>query len=210
MTKRTSKVTGLFPTPVMQVPGCLEPALVKQILIRVEAEAKERNFESAQLSHTKMINAASDPLYAEAARQIRPRVLEFGTLLFGEELTWQIKEIWVNMLEKGGHQAIHNHANSFVSGIVYLTAPPPGTGTIFHKALGGSDFSFVNQNKATQTGPFNAERWQVPQMSSGDMVLFPSYMLHEVPRNTGSRRVSMAFNALPERLDSWGYQVRFS
>ena len=210
MSQKKSTISGLFPTPVMQVPGCLPEALVYQILNKVDAETRERNTASSQLSHTEMVNASADPLYAEAAEHIRPRILEFGTLLFGEELTWLIKEIWVNVLETGGHQAIHNHANSFASGIVYLTAPPPGTGTIFHKALGGTDFSFVNQNKRAKTGPFNAERWQVPQMRAGDMVLFPSYMLHEVPKNTGSRRISMAFNALPSQLDSWGYRVDFA
>lgn len=210
MNKQMSKVHGLFPSPVMQVPGCITNPLLSQIVQKVERDAKHRNAHSEKLSHTAMVNAQDDPLYAQAAASIAPRVLEFGTLLFGEEITWQIKEIWVNTLEAGGHQAIHNHANSFISGIVYLTPPPEGTGTVFHKALGGTDYSFVNQNRQTRTGPFNAERWQVPQMRAGDMVLFPSYMLHEVPQNRGHRRISMAFNALPERLDSWGYQVRFS
>ncbi|MEL6476084.1 MAG: TIGR02466 family protein [Pseudomonadota bacterium] len=207
---RKSQIHGLFPSPVMQVPGALGNPLLGQIVSRIESEAREINVASAQLSHTEMVSAEGDPLYAQAASRLAPRVVEFGTLLFGEDLTWQVKEIWVNVLETGGAQGIHNHANSFISGIVYLTTPPPGTGTVFHKALGGSEYSFVNQNKTTRMGPFNASRWQVPQMQAGDMVLFPSYMLHEVPKNEGARRISMAFNALPERIDSWGYQVRFS
>lgn len=210
MNKRTSTITGLFPSPVMQVPGCLPSDLVKEIIAGIEQEDRTKNTGSDQLTHTEMVDAQSDPIYARAAQHIVPRMIEFGTLLFGEQLTWQIKEIWVNVLETGGQQSIHNHANSFVSGIVYLTPPPEGTGTIFHKALGGSSFAFVNQNSETRSGPFNSERWQAPQMQAGDMMLFPSYLLHEVPRNSGPRRISMAFNALPERLDSWGYKVNFS
>ena len=42
------------------------------------------------------------------------------------------------------------------------------------------------------------------------MVLFPSYLLHEVPRNQGAQRITMAFNAIPDRLDSWGYSIGLS
>jgi hypothetical protein len=41
------------------------------------------------------------------------------------------------------------------------------------------------------------------------MVLFPSYLMHAVPPNQGARRISLAFNAIPARLDSWGYSIRF-
>ena len=39
------------------------------------------------------------------------------------------------------------------------------------------------------------------------MILFPSYLLHEVPRNQGDQRITLAFNAIPDRLDSWGYTI---
>jgi hypothetical protein len=42
------------------------------------------------------------------------------------------------------------------------------------------------------------------------MLLFPSYLLHEVPINRGGRHVSLAFNAIPNRLDSWGYTLTLS
>jgi hypothetical protein len=35
------------------------------------------------------------------------------------------------------------------------------------------------------------------------------YVLHEVPANAGARRVTLAFNAIPHRLDTWGYGVSF-
>ncbi len=203
------QVIGLFPTPVMHVPGVLQGVVLGQIVERIRAEHRETNSQDAKLSHTAMVSAESDPLYAQAGAKILPHVTEFGGLLFGEALAWKVKEIWVNVLETGGHQAMHNHANSFVSGIVYLTPHHPGSGTVFHKALGGDSWAFVNQNERTRTGPFSAARWQTPQMAPGDMMLFPSYMLHEVPKNQGAQRITMAFNAVPERLDSWGYSIRF-
>jgi len=48
-----------------------------------------------------------------------------------------------------------------------------------------------------------------PAPEPGDMVLFPSYLMHAVPPNKGGRRITLSFNALPTQLDSWGYVVRF-
>jgi hypothetical protein len=49
----------------------------------------------------------------------------------------------------------------------------------------------------------------MPEPDPGDLILFPSYLLHEVPVNQGSERVTLAFNAIPHRLDAWGYSVSF-
>jgi predicted 2-oxoglutarate/Fe(II)-dependent dioxygenase YbiX len=50
----------------------------------------------------------------------------------------------------------------------------------------------------------------MPALSAGDLVLFPSYLLHEVPLNQGEQRISISFNAIPDRLDNFGYAIRFS
>ncbi|MBI2733849.1 MAG: hypothetical protein HYX44_11275, partial [Aquabacterium sp.] len=49
-----------------------------------------------------------------------------------------------------------------------------------------------------------------PAPQPGDLVLFPSYLMHAVPPNEGERRITLALNAIPVRLDSWGYAVQFS
>ena len=51
--------------------------------------------------------------------------------MFGERLGWSLKEMWVNVLDTGGRQAMHNHANSFISGVVYLTPTHPDARTVF-------------------------------------------------------------------------------
>ncbi|MEL6266842.1 MAG: putative 2OG-Fe(II) oxygenase [Pseudomonadota bacterium] len=208
--ERKPQIVGLFPTPVMQVPGVVQGVLLGQIVERIRAEKRTANVHDARLSHSTPVEAGTDPLFSQVARRVAGPMAEFGVALFGERLEWHIKEIWTNVLAPGGHQAMHNHANSFISGIVYLTPFHPKSGTVFHRAFGGTDFAFVNQNSRARMGPFNASRWQAPQMQPGDMVLFPSYMQHEVPVNEGAERITLAFNALPDRLDSWGYSVRFS
>jgi uncharacterized protein (TIGR02466 family) len=130
--------------------------------------------------------------------------------MFGERIAWSIKEMWVNVLDTGGSQAMHNHANSFISGVAYLTSTHPDSRTVFMKAPGGSDFSFKNDHQGAVTGPYNADKWISPPPEPGDLVFFPSYLMHAVPHNPGARRITMAFNAIPNRLDSWGYRIAFS
>jgi uncharacterized protein (TIGR02466 family) len=150
------------------------------------------------------------PLFLEAATLITPKLVEFGAALFGERMGWSLKEMWVNVLDTGGYQAMHNHANSFISGVLYLTPTHESAQTVFMKSPGGVDFSFKNDHAGMNPGAYNADKWISPAPQPGDVVLFPSYLMHAVPHNQGGRRVTLAFNAIPARLDSWGYLIRFS
>jgi uncharacterized protein (TIGR02466 family) len=204
------EVIGLFPTPFLRARGALGPALVQHLVAHFESQAKTQNNSSGNLSHTEMLQPADSPLFVEAASLITPKLVEFGALMFGERLGWSIKEMWVNVLDSGGRQAMHNHANSFASGVVYLTPMHPDARTVFMKSPGGHDFAFKNDHAQAQLGPYSADKWVSPEPEPGDLVLFPSYLMHAVPPNPGARRITMAFNAIPTQLDSWGYKIRFS
>ncbi|MEF7613246.1 putative 2OG-Fe(II) oxygenase [Aquincola sp. MAHUQ-54] len=204
-----SEVIGLFPTPFMRLPGVLGAVLVEGLVEHFTAQADRGNNASSHLSHTAMLRPGDSPLLVEAAGLITPRLAEFGGLMFGERLGWSLKEMWVNVLDTGGRQAMHNHANSFISGVVYLTPTHPEARTVFMKSPGGTDFAFKNDHAGVKTTPYSADKWISPAPSPGDMVLFPSYLMHAVPGNPGERRITMAFNAIPTQLDSWGYRISF-
>jgi hypothetical protein len=201
---------GLFPTPLLRAPAVLGPSLVARLVQHFIDQAVDRNKGSDALSHTAMLRPDQSPGLVEAAALISPKIVDIGAMMFGQRLNWAIKEMWVNLLEAGGSQPMHNHANSFVSGIVYLTATHPDSNTVFIKSPGGTDFVFKNDRGGISPTPFNAERWVGPQPEPGDVVLFPSYLMHAVPPNAGQRRITLAFNAIPGSLDSWGYRIGFS
>jgi uncharacterized protein (TIGR02466 family) len=211
MTTRTpDEVLSLFPTPFLRVPGALPRALVDGLVAHFSTLAVRDNNSSANLSHSEMLRPADSPLLAEVATLVTPKVVDFGALLFGERLGWSLKEMWVNVLDTGGRQAMHNHANSFASGVIYLTPSDDSARTVFMKSPGGSDFIFRNDHAAMSPGPYNADKWISPMPQPGDALFFPSYLMHAVPPNAGARRISLAFNAIPARIDSWGYSVGFS
>src|SRR5262252_10737068 len=119
------EVYGLFPVPFLRARGTLPPTLVSGLVEHFTARATRDNSSSTNLSHTAMLQPSDSPLLVEAAGLIAPKLVEFGSHLFGERLRWLLKEMWVNVLDTGGRQAMHNHANSFISGVVYLTRTHP-------------------------------------------------------------------------------------
>jgi uncharacterized protein (TIGR02466 family) len=206
----TDEVIGLFPVPLLRVPGALPAPLVNALVDHFSTQALQANNSSDALSHTRMLQPADSPLLVQAAGLVTPKIVDFGRLLFGEALGWAIKEMWVNVLDTGGRQAMHNHANSFASGVIYLTGTDDSARTVFMKSPGGHDFALKNDHAGVATGPYNAEKWVSPSPAPGDLILFPSYLMHAVPPNAGGRRISLAFNAIPTRLESWGYTLSFN
>lgn len=197
----------LFPIPLQRVPRVLDPRLITTLVDRFATRAQRANSRSSHLQHTEPVSPDGDAALKQVCERVAPHVHKFGDLLLGEPRQWMIKELWINVLEHGGSQTLHNHANSFVSGVLYLTDSHSSASTTFMKAAGGGDFVFNNENARVELGPYNAGKWVAPDARAGDMVLFPSYLLHEVPANQGARRISLAFNAIPDRLDSWGYTL---
>ena len=202
------EVIGLFPTPVMWAHQLLDDASVTSYVQRIKTLRKAENARSKSLCHTEIVDPARDEGFARLDNILRDQLVEFGKTLFGEELEWSIKEMWFNVMETGGFQSIHNHANSIVSGVIYLTDAHPSSRIVFTKALGGTEYVFNNFNRKAAVGPYNGVKWFLPEISAGDLILFPSYLLHEVPENRGPQRISIAFNAIPDRLDSSGYAIR--
>ena len=204
-----AEIFELFPTPVMRIPALLSAEAALALSERLALAASVANQRSPQLSHTRILRPGDDTALDAVVGQIGPHLQAFGQLLFGESLRWLVKEMWVNVLQRGGSQSLHNHANCFASGVLYLSPCDASACTRFSRPLGGAEFVFRNTHASMETGPFNADKWNAPLPAPGDLILCPSYLLHEVPVNLGGERVTLAFNAIPDRLDAWGYGVGF-
>ncbi|CCE09500.1 conserved hypothetical protein [Bradyrhizobium sp. STM 3843] len=203
-------IEPLFPIPLMRSPGLLSAELKDAAVAAIRSAKIETNLRSGQLFHTQVADPRNNNLFQAIAELAVPKLVDFGELLFGEKLQWTVKEMWTNMLETGGNQTLHAHANSFISGVFYLTPSHPASNTVFVRPPGGYDFSFRHHTRGAAVGPYNAGKYMLPEAEPGDLVLFPSYLYHEVPRNQGEQRITIAFNAIPDHLDCWGYRVTFA
>ncbi len=203
-------IENLFPTPVMRVEQVFNVQELDLLQSRINTTAISANAKTDLLTHTQPLNSEDIASLGNLNQRLQDHLRDFGFLLFGENLAWTIKEMWMNVTVSGGAQLLHSHANSLISAVVYLTDVHPSARIVFHKAMGGNQFVFSNNHADSATTAYNAERWMPEQLNRGDVIFFPSYLLHAVPTNLSEQpRISIAFNALPDRLKSWDYTVNF-
>lgn len=104
---------------------------------------------------------------------------------------------WFHITRKGGFQCAHNHPNASWSAI-YCVSPgkpaSPMSGTVrFHDPRTGSDMYRDPANDNLQM-PYRLGSWQLAH-KAGQLIAFPSYLLHEVLAYDGDEpRIIVALN----------------
>lgn len=89
-------------------------------------------------------------------------------------------QAWATVHEGGVSHLAHCHPNSVVSGVYYVKMPEGSGSIIFDDPRG-------------PLPPFDTKLTIRPFI--GDLVLFPSWLMHQVSQNIGSEeRISIAFN----------------
>lgn len=203
------RIKSLFPVPLCVYGKFLQDPLLSELKARVADDCTITNSNCESLRHTRIYGLADWKYFSELVEPVTEALSLFGEVLFGETLEWSVGGIWGNVLEKGGFQASHNHPNSIASGIIYLDDLPKNATTKFHKVPSGSHFTFDNHHPAVAYTNFNGPIWSLSSVATGDMVIFPSYLFHEVRKSEVERRCSIAFNAVPTALNNSGYVVTF-
>lgn len=100
---------------------------------------------------------------------------------------------WMNMNPAGGYNAPHTHPGAQWSGVYYVSQPDVETGN-----SGMIEFldprSDLPNWRILDAPAFRLKKKIRP--APGDMILFPSYLVHWVyPNEADQERVSIAFNA---------------
>jgi uncharacterized protein (TIGR02466 family) len=134
--------------------------------------------------------------FLKVRKKLDKSVVEFSKHLdldlknFKLELT----QMWLNIQEEGGHHSAHIHPLSVVSGTFYLKIPKLGA------SLKLEDPRLVNfMGSAPRKIPcrIENERWVDLNPKPGEVILFESWLKHEVPLSRSSLkdpRVSISFN----------------
>jgi uncharacterized protein (TIGR02466 family) len=115
----------------------------------------------------------------------------------------KITQSWVN--RNAPHQSTppHPHPNSIISGCIYLNVPENESQINFFKY--GNDngqstqFAMLpNYKRGSTRNPLSSEIRHTFKVNTGDIVMFPSYLMHGVlPTNSRKDRWSLAFNSMP-------------
>jgi len=100
-----------------------------------------------------------------------------------------ITQSWINYTEKNQYHHKHSHANSLVSGILYLNAEKTTDKILFFKS--GYD---LFKPEIKNFNLWNSSTWFFP-VDTGQIILFPSSLIHSVERKEGEdTRTSLSFN----------------
>lgn len=106
---------------------------------------------------------------------------------------FQITTSWLTKTHKGETSNLHRHHNSFISGLLYLTADD-NCGDIIFQQVGDMN-SFHLQ--VSEHNLFNAKSWRF-KPKNGLLIFFPSEIHHKIAKsNSDLVRRSLAFNLMP-------------
>ena len=126
-------------------------------------------------------------------------LLDLHVKIFVEELDFdlegrnlKLEDLWINILPEGGNHSAHIHPNSVISGTTYISMPSGSSAIKFEDPRHSMMMAAPSRIK-------NAKEYLKPFIyvnpSVGDVLLWESWLRHEVPANNSSEeRISISFN----------------
>ena len=126
-------------------------------------------------------------------------LLDLHVKIFVEELDFdlegrnlKLEDLWINILPEGGNHSAHIHPNSVISGTTYISMPSGSSAIKFEDPRHSMMMAAPSRIK-------DAKEYLKPFIyvnpSVGDILLWESWLRHEVPANNSSEeRISISFN----------------
>jgi uncharacterized protein (TIGR02466 family) len=133
------------------------------------------------------------PAFAELERRLSPHIARFAKALhFDLAKKLALDSLWINVLSPGGVHTGHIHPSSVISGTYYVTVPRGASALKFEDPRLGY---MMAAPRKKETAPREAQPFVYVTPSPGSLVLFESWLRHEVPPNTARQdRISVSFN----------------
>ncbi len=112
---------------------------------------------------------------------ITPNLQKFAEVISPNPV--MITEMWYEKSKKGDKHSIHNHGGQGYSAVLYVKYNPEiHEPTVFYSAF-----------RDPMKGDFL--RWQPSEIEEGDLIIFPSELLHEaLPNKSDEERIVVSFN----------------
>jgi len=183
-----STITGIFPTPVYI--SKLERDLTKKELSFVDKSKLDvyKNEGNTTSNDNYILNHKS---FSSLKDELDLRVQDYFTKIVcnTDAITPSITQSWLNYTETNQYHHKHQHSNSLVSGVFYISC---------HEELDKIKF-FTSEYKTIKPETkdwnlYNSETWWFT-VKTGDIIMFPSSLTHMVETKEGTNtRISLAFN----------------
>ena len=134
------------------------------------------------------------PAFAELEQRLNPHVAGFAKALHFDLGGRKLKcdSLWINVLKPGGVHTGHIHPASVISGTYYVTVPKRASALKFEDPRLGL---MMAAPRRKETAPRDTQSFVTITPKAGQLVLFESWLRHEVPPNTARQdRISVSFN----------------
>lgn len=106
-----------------------------------------------------------------------------------KKVTPYITQSWLNFTNVNEFHHLHNHTNSYLSGVFYIKAKKDVDKIFFEK-----DMNYLLHPEVTEFNLNNSDNWWLP-VETGEIVLFSSKLKHYVEKvEKTDERISLAFN----------------
>ena len=134
------------------------------------------------------------PIFADLSQLLDKHVADFVRELEldldGKALV--LDALWINILPTGGLHTSHIHPHSVISGTTYVSMPE-GTSAIKFEDPRSGRMMAAPLRKAS--GPRDGQSFIYFEPNVGDVMLWESWLRHEVPMNLAEdERISVSFN----------------
>jgi uncharacterized protein (TIGR02466 family) len=142
------------------------------------------------LCHMQKMSSTFETLEKKINRHVKAYVQTLELDMTGRELT--MTDCWINIMPEHVVHGLHIHPTSTISGTYYVQTPKGCSGLKFEDPR--LDRFMASPPRKAGCRPEN-QPWITIPAKAGNVVLFESWMRHEVPSNQRrTERISISFN----------------
>ncbi len=183
------ELLSLFPEPVFisAYPYNYEKELefIKSFICEKENKTGEIHH-NRQSIDTFVLNR---PELSKIKEFIQNKIQEYSKKIIKSRKDLVITQSWINKSVRDEYHQEHTHPNSIASGVFYFVSKDDMPPVLFRRKNHREISLSVDEYN-----DFNSSRRTI-YLKSGDLIIFPSNMIHGVPpNNTDNERISLAFN----------------
>ncbi|WP_413291519.1 TIGR02466 family protein [Bdellovibrio sp. HCB337] len=199
-------IKNLFPSPIYYAPlasrglkklngELLEESLKFSQIDDAGIEWSEQNYRGGytsygSIAHLHQVSTTFEDLKTHIDKHVRQYIKYLEMDVDPKQI--QMRTCWINIMPAGAFHTMHIHPLSVISGTYYVQTPKNCSSIKFEDPrMVGFMASPPRKTKAQERNQHFVEL--KPQ--AGNLVLFESWMRHEVPQNlSDTERISISFN----------------
>jgi uncharacterized protein (TIGR02466 family) len=190
-----SQLDYLFPTPI-GIYNLLDNSLCEKYSNLILNDYRSQIINKTSTAITTRDDLHNQDVFKGIIEIINPIVDDFSEEILGlEKNSLMMTAMWSNIRYSGSKHHVHQHPNSFLSGVLYLSVS---------ESIDPGNIFFVDPRPAknmfhgifTKQSPISDRTWwYIPK--TGVMLLFPSWLEHgtdEYLCSSNNPRISLSFN----------------